>query len=184
MRWHRIVEPHDGDISERRSIVRRLTLRDNAGRSFLERRGIDVRLFGVYLHRITAPDPGLDLHDHPWPFVSIVLRGGYGEEVAPTRSASRWATAAETAVDVMRREGGDPARWHVFRGEPRSWRRGSVHVMRLTVAHRITTIEPGTLTLVLRGRKVRPWGFYTPAGWVDQRSYDYVTRRPGSEHRA
>ena len=32
------------------------------------------------LHRFTAPDVG-DFHDHPWPFSSQVLSGGYVEEV-------------------------------------------------------------------------------------------------------
>src|SRR5688500_6187293 len=97
--WSRVVEPHDGDISERRASFHRLTLRDNTGRSFLHRRGIDVLPFGVYVHRILAPDPGLDLHDHPWPFVTLILRGGYVEEVADARQASQWAIDAVQAEE-------------------------------------------------------------------------------------
>lgn len=33
---------------------------------------------GVYIHRHENPDTRR-LHDHPWPFVSVVLRGGYRE---------------------------------------------------------------------------------------------------------
>lgn len=63
----------------------------------------------------------------------------------------------------------------------RKWRRWSVHRMPLDVAHRIVRVEPGTVTLVLRGRKVRRWGFFLPpdqGGWVDWEDYDYATRRP------
>src|SRR5262245_38321463 len=34
---------------------------------------------GVYLHRIQRSDYD-EMHDHPWPFVSLILAGGYFEE--------------------------------------------------------------------------------------------------------
>lgn len=37
--------------------------------------------FAVYLHKIGTPDMRPTLHDHPWPFVAFVLRGGYVEQV-------------------------------------------------------------------------------------------------------
>jgi hypothetical protein len=36
--------------------------------------------FGMYLHNILRPDGDRDMHDHPWPFVSAILKGGYVEE--------------------------------------------------------------------------------------------------------
>lgn len=138
---------------------RRLDLIGPDGEPFLRRRGLDgqrLRLGGVLLHRIDAPDPGLDLHDHPWAFLSVVLRGGYIEEWAETRHAcQRWATP-----------------------QVRRWRRWSIHRMPLTVAHRITAVEPGTVTLVVRGRHRRRWGFYLPGGWIDWEEYPYDERRP------
>lgn len=38
-----------------------------------------VPAFGVYLHNMRRSDYDRALHDHPWPFVSLVLRGGYWE---------------------------------------------------------------------------------------------------------
>src|SRR5690606_17597095 len=138
-----------------------------------------ARLGGVLLHRIDGPDPGLDLHDHPWPFVSIVLRGGYTEEACDTRHAVECAGLRGVAYRIMV-EGR-----HEATHEPpvplhsvRTWRRWSVHRMPLDVAHRITDAEPGTVTLVLRRPKVREWGFYTPAGWAQWDAYDYAARRP------
>jgi len=161
------------DRDRRRGLWRRLKLVTPGGRVFLDRSGVDLRLFGVYVHRIELPDPGLDLHDHPWPFVSIILRGGYTEEAAAARDAQAFAAWAET-VELS----GAAERGSIPRGYRRTWRRGSVHRIRTTDAHRITTTEPGTLTLVLRGRKWRSWGFYCPDGFVDHRRYDYETRRP------
>lgn len=40
----------------------------------LQKLGIAVRI-----HHILRSDTGRDPHDHPWPFVTIILRGGYWE---------------------------------------------------------------------------------------------------------
>lgn len=158
--------------------LRKLDLKSN-GKTFLRRRGIDAGRLGIYLHRIDAPDPGLDLHDHPWPFVSIMLRGGYVEEWDDTRTASAGAMAAEKVEDPDGFYRDPPLpRGTAPRGYRRAWRRGTVHRMPLTIAHRITSAEPGTVTLIIRGRKSRSWGFYLPTGWVDWREYDYDERRP------
>lgn len=34
--------------------------------------------FNIFIHRFLKSDPD-DLHDHPWPFISIILKGGYWE---------------------------------------------------------------------------------------------------------
>ena len=39
------------------------------------------RWCNVMLHRFNGADPGRDLHDHPWDFVTIMLRGHYWESV-------------------------------------------------------------------------------------------------------
>lgn len=42
---------------------------------------VKTPLFGVYLHVIRRADFARCQHDHPWSFVTIILRGGYEEEV-------------------------------------------------------------------------------------------------------
>ncbi len=180
----RMIGRHVSATEERpphhETLFRRLTLRHN-GEVFLDRFGIGTQWFGLYLHRIVAPDPGIDLHDHPWPFVSLILWGGYTEEVAEARDAPALAKLAEHNEVI--REVVTGQRRSSQRGDEREWRCGSVHRMPLTIAHRITAVEPHTWTLVLRGRKSRSWGFYLPAGYVDQRAYDYKARRPVAEQR-
>ncbi len=34
--------------------------------------------FNIFLHNFHKSDPD-DLHDHPWPFITIILKGGYWE---------------------------------------------------------------------------------------------------------
>lgn len=152
-------------------ILERLTLRDNNGAPFLHRWGLHLGPVGIFLHSIPARDPGLDLHDHPWPFATLILWGGYTDEVEETRRA------VERARTVA-----DHPQLPCTPGRARTFRRGSIHRGRTHEAHRITSVEPHTWTLVVRGRREgdQAWGFYTPDGWVDWRDYDYAARRPST----
>lgn len=116
--------------------------------------------FGIYLHAIRLPDPDRDPHDHPWTFASLVLWGGYGEEL------------------------------HLGEGVQRArryWRRLTLHRMRAEQAHRINYVLPNTWSLVFVGRRRREWGFHTPRGWTPWRVYlDAVTAKeaPCSDFRS
>ena len=135
---------------------RRLRLRRAGdGRVYLDRWGLSIdRIGGVYLHRMSAPDPGVDLHDHPWAFVTIPLVGGYTEERALCREAQQYALIAEAYPTC--------ARGVVEERLPRRPR-----LMRLDECHRITHLSRRHVwTLVLRGPRVRSWGFFEPHGWV------------------
>jgi hypothetical protein len=46
--------------------------------------------FSVMLHRILRPDPDRHLHDHPWHFFSILLRGSYREQRGRRIHHRRW----------------------------------------------------------------------------------------------
>ncbi len=37
------------------------------------------RWLTIYIHRLYAPNPHPDCHDHPWSFVTFILKGGYWE---------------------------------------------------------------------------------------------------------
>lgn len=107
------------------------------GSSYLRRlRIVETPWFGLLLHRIDGPDTEADPHDHPWWFASWVVRGGYDEIVWPL--ASLWG-----------------------RGKIRNhWKRWSLHAMPLPAAHRITSVLPGTITVVMHGPRVKSWGFW------------------------
>ena len=138
---------------------RRLRLRRTDGRVYLDRWGVSAdRIGGVYLHRMTAPDPGLDLHDHPWTFVTVPLWGGYLEERAATNEASELAEHAERLGIECRGMSG------VVR--PFRPRR-----MRLDECHRIIRLNRRTAwTVVFRGPRRRKWGFYTPTGFEESQA--------------
>jgi hypothetical protein len=120
------------------------------GRPYLDRlRLVQTPLFGVYLHRIHQPDTDRDPHDHPWPFLSLVLSGAYTERV--------WAGKGHRRDDLHSLE---------FRR-----RRGSLHRMSVKRAHMITEVDGLLWTLVVTGPRVRDWGFWTDMGLVSWREY-------------
>jgi hypothetical protein len=165
-------------------VLRRLTLRRADGQVYLSRWGLaHDRVGGILLHRMEAPDPGTDLHDHPWWFASLILWGGYDEERADTREAPLLAWIGERAgsPDACRRGVLEERRW------------GSVKVMRLDHCHRVVRLRRATSwSLVVKGPRRRPWGFYLPGegGYMSERRYDATVRRdlrsdqPGEERYA
>lgn len=146
-------------------LLRRLQL-SHRGEVFLNRWGLaHDRIGGFYIHHIPGQDPGMDLHDHPWPFITIVLRGGYVDVQAQIHADGQ-AHDKETRFPW-----GKMDRYGYLSG-PR------IHRMPLDVAHRIVGARPNTWTLVLRGPTRREWGFYPPGGKVSWTEYDYKSRRP------
>ena len=51
---------------------------------------IQTPWFGIMFHRIFRPDRQRDLHDHPWNFLSFVLRGSYIEDSPHGVKLRRW----------------------------------------------------------------------------------------------
>ena len=117
------------------------------------------RFLSVYVHLITASDPGRGVHDHRSANVSIVLSGQY-DEVTPlhwpsTDSMFRlWWDGAQFSVCSTKRAGDITFRW------------GST-------PHRLL-VEPGqnALTIFITGPTYRKWGFWTKTGWVPWDEHD------------
>ena len=93
----------------------------------------------IYLHVFLRDDDDRALHDHPWPSVSIVLRGGYWEHLSGGRR--HW-----------RKPGAMVAR-----------RATCAHRVELSRLHE--GVVPAT-SLFLTGLRLRNWGFHCPQGWV------------------
>lgn len=55
---------------------------DNPGAIYLSRLMLfKTKLLGIYVHIIRVADYARCEHNHPWPFLTIILRGGYVEEI-------------------------------------------------------------------------------------------------------
>jgi hypothetical protein len=108
--------------------------------------------YALMLHHFHRSDMDRDLHDHPWPFWSLILSGGYWE-VTPWRNSglkfppnlAQWFRP----FSVLKR----PANW----------------------THRVALQDNRgpVWTLVLRGKYERKWGFHTREGFVPFDKYNY-----------
>ncbi len=104
--------------------------------------------FNVFLHRFLKSDPD-DVHDHPWPYATLILKGGYYEWVPKFNSAGQKI------------------------GEIRHWRRpGHFRTCSATSYHRIE-LDPNVecWTLFMPGPQKREWGFWYKGAWMHNEKY-------------
>lgn len=151
-------------------------------------------LFNMYLHRFLRDDDDRALHDHPWPWCSILLRGEYIEVTAPRfefegdREAGFLKILSEIPKDAD-----VTASYEIGGGNlqvlmRQSFRPGQVRFRMPKFAHRIELLPMWTAdelddafdvwldraavrkpcwTLFVTGPRVRAWGFRCPnRGWV------------------
>jgi hypothetical protein len=117
------------------------------GKPFLDRRiWFICPLGGIFLTRIHAPDEGRDPHDHSRTFTSLILSGGYREDV--------YTDPDDLSRKVSRQHG-------LF----------SLHVMRREYAHQITSIREPLRTLVIAGRWRGISSFWTASGKISWKDY-------------
>jgi hypothetical protein len=106
------------------------------------------RVVNVFLHKFLKSDPD-EPHDHPWPYFTLILRGGYYEWI-PQFNADGIKTC-----------------------EIRKWRGpGHFRFNRATSLHRIEVHNDITAwTLFVPGPHVRQWGFIVDNAWVHNDQY-------------
>jgi len=104
--------------------------------------------FNVFLHKFLKSDPD-DVHDHPWPYFTVILRGGYYEWIPQFDSAGR--------------KFGEIGHW---RGP------GHFRLSSATSYHRIE-LDPDVTcwTLFCPGPRQRDWGFLVRNRWVQWQQY-------------
>ena len=104
--------------------------------------------FNVFLHKFLKSDPD-DVHDHPWPYATLVLKGGYWEWIPH--------------FDTVGRKTGE---YQVWRGP------GHFRVSKANSFHRIE-LDPDITawTLFMPGPKQRDWGFLVRNKWVQWEQY-------------
>lgn len=108
------------------------------------------RFINVYLHKFMRSDVDT-LHDHPWWFVSLILRGGY-VEVSETRFTRKMAALCRTSVFDVR----SPFWRRCIAYRPATYR----HQVKLPIEN---GVEQPCWTLIITGRNTRTWGFWCPA---------------------
>jgi hypothetical protein len=105
--------------------------------------------FNIFLHKFLKGDPD-DVHDHPWPYATLILRGGYYE----------W-------IPQFNQDG-------TLNCEIRKWRGpGHFRICSSTSYHRIELKNGVTAwTLFMPGPQRREWGFlWAGKKWIHNDDY-------------
>lgn len=112
--------------------------------------------FNVFLHKFLKSDPD-DVHDHPWPYATLILKGGYWE----------WLPQ----FDSQGLKIGEIAKW---RGP------GSFRICKATSYHRIE-LDPNITawTLFMPGPQRREWGFLVKNKWTHNENYLETRKQHG-----
>ena len=86
----------------------------------------------IYLHKFLNDDDDRALHDHPWPSVSIMLRGAAREVLA---EQGKWTLSRDIKAGRV------------------VWRSAMFR-------HRLVILTQPTWTLFITGPRIREWGFW------------------------
>jgi hypothetical protein len=114
---------------------------------YMERWLLQLGKFSLRLHHWIASDDDRHLHDHPWWFITFVLKGGYTDVYDP------------------RFEMGSDRRYKD------RLKRGSLRYRPAHHTHTVQVNEGGCWTFLLTGPKIRDWGFWVNGVWKRQRKY-------------
>ncbi len=114
--------------------------------------------FSIRLHHIKLPDLDVWPHNHPWSFVSFVIRGGYRENWCLLRDFKSKFVGAIVAGERVHR-------WDGY--TERTVRRFSYH--HYADLHKIDSFlrgrSKGAWTLMVTGPVRQKWGFMTDQGF-------------------
>jgi hypothetical protein len=104
--------------------------------------------FNIFIHKFLKSDPD-DVHDHPWPYATLILKGGYWEWIPQFNSKG------EKFNEI--------AYW---RGP------GHFRTCGANSYHRIE-IDPSVTcwTLFMPGPQTREWGFLVNNKWIPNETY-------------
>lgn len=140
------------------------------GEDYLERWAFNTPLFCIKIHKIIASDDYC-MHDHPWAYKSLILKGGY-IELTPLNNKRNFERR-ETIVKYMQYDFKYPLRTVIKPGTLIS--RPGKHIHRLVLNKRADGSEIPCWTFVLTGARKQEWGFYTKTGWI--KWFKYVGSR-------
>lgn len=101
--------------------------------------------FTIKLHKLLMSDP-VDLHDHPWSYMSVILWGGYNEvRVGAGTYSCKW------------------------------FRPGSILLRKASSPHRLELLPKTkfSLSLIITTGKYRDWGFMKDGVMVSHKQSSY-----------
>ena len=102
--------------------------------------------YRIYLHKICLPDYDEHRHDHPWNFISLILKGGYLEKFATVSNYNLVFNELRKPGALVKRS------------------RDDVHKVE-------KLLSDSNWSLVFAWGKYENWGYRVDDQWIDHKSY-------------
>lgn len=116
-------------------------------------------VFNIYLHKFLRDDDDRALHDHPWFWCSILLRGGYFEHTVSAGGIKRERAREAPSLKIS-------SPWRAHRIELFPWFHEIDDRLADITSENINDRLPAW-SLFITGPRIRQWGFHCPEqGWV------------------
>ena len=145
---------------------------------------LKVRGRKLLLHHFLPNADDRAEHDHPAPFWTVVLWGGYDDRVPCTRCDGRGVIERDGAGLLYPTLTCSPCGGTGDAPGDRM-RPGMLRRRAATYRHRTRVLPSGAWTLVWMGRKERPWGFWKDGRWwpwrEHERAFGFGMRCPTDE---
>lgn len=126
--------------------------------------GGEFSRWALMVHHMHMPDDDACHHDHPWNFWTLILKGGYVEEITTSFRAAVAGWARRLPIVAV-------LTWDTVVVAQHN-RPGTFHYRPAEHTHRIAALPTGDCwTLVWRTKRHRGWGFHTKQGWVHWREF-------------
>lgn len=117
---------------------------------------LETPWFNIYIHGIYKEDEEAHLHDHPWNYLSIVLRGYFSERTLNY----------DVITDENKKE------WKSRRIEENVIGPSSFIYRKAESFHKIQKLHSNAVfTLFFTGKRKREWGYDLSGNWVDHITY-------------
>jgi hypothetical protein len=157
IRIPRLSDLPNNETGSRWAILRRVEVRESGNPEHLlitRYRIVTTPLFGVMVHALESPDDTRNLHNHPWPFFTLILRGGYDQ---------LFSSSLDDAVADA--ESNQSQQTKVMLPGSFGW-------MTRNEFHAIAKLHRSpTWTLFITGPRLGKWGFATADGFVEHDEY-------------
>lgn len=107
----------------------------------------------IYLHKFYKGDEDPHLHDHPWPFTSVILGRGYWEETSDQDGLTAQGCGTDLCYTLGPNNEHRVQKWY---------KRFSILKRPATWKHRVVLddLDEPIWTLIKTGVKERSWGFW------------------------
>lgn len=147
-----------GNIEQNWFFKKKVIKRDEDNKDYMVRYTLcNNSLFSIKVHNLLISDNTTCLHDHPWLFYSLILKGGYWEHTPNVNQHKTDLTKTFDGNNIVRK-------WispGSFMKRPAHW----IHALELPEGQTCWTF-------VITFKKTKEWGFYTKAfGFLNWREY-------------